>query len=266
MFLSCTIIDDEPLAVRLLESYVSKTPFLKLRSTYSSAVEAMEGLTENPVDLLFLDIQMPGLNGLEFAKIVDTHTRIVFTTAFSSYAVEGYKVNAIDYLMKPFGYADFLAAAQKALVYFEAVGRHSAEAALHSAEATPHSAAADHSPAPSDTGVSTADAESFFVKSDYRIVRLSYRSILYVEGLKDYVKIYTEGDSRATVALTSMTRMADFLPGNFIRIHRSFIVNMDHVNIIDRGQIVIAGRNINIGDSYKDAVSEYVGRRMLQGR
>ena len=103
MTLSCTIIDDEPLAVKLLESYVAKTPFLELRSTYSSAVEAIAGLTENPVDLLFLDIQMPGLNGLEFAKIVDKRTRIVFTTAFSSYAVDGYKVNAIDYLMKPFG-------------------------------------------------------------------------------------------------------------------------------------------------------------------
>lgn len=245
MTLSCTIIDDEPLAVRLLESYVAKTPFLALRSTYSSAVEAMEGLTQSPVDLLFLDIQMPGLNGLEFAKITDQHTRIVFTTAFSSYAVEGYKVNAIDYLMKPFGYADFLAAAQKALAYFEAV--------------TPATAA-------SDTDMSTADAESFFVKSDYRIVRLSYRHIIYIEGLKDYVKIYTEGDSRATVALTSMTRMADFLPKNFIRVHRSFIVNMDHVSVIDRGQIVIADRSINIGDSYKDAVSDYVGRRMLQGR
>lgn len=243
MTLSCTIIDDEPLAVRLLESYVAKTPFLALRSTYSSAVEAMEGLTQSPVDLLFLDIQMPGLNGLEFAKITDRHTRIVFTTAFSSYAVEGYKVNAIDYLMKPFGYADFLAAAQKALAYFEAVA--------------PATAAPD---------MSTADAESFFVKSDYRIVRLSYRHIIYIEGLKDYVKIYTEGDSRATVALTSMTRMADFLPKNFIRVHRSFIVNMDHVSVIDRGQIVIAGRSINIGDSYKDAVSDYVGRRMLQGR
>lgn len=245
MTLSCTIIDDEPLAVRLLESYVAKTPFLALRSTYSSAVEAMEGLTQSPVDLLFLDIQMPGLNGLEFAKIVDPHTRIVFTTAFSSYAVEGYKVNAIDYLMKPFGYADFLAAAQKALAYFEAVAP---------ATAAP------------DTDMSTADAESFFVKSDYRIVRLSYRHIIYIEGLKDYVKIYTEGDSHATVALTSMTRMADFLPKNFIRVHRSFIVNMDHVSVIDRGQIVIAGRSINIGDSYKDAVSDYVGRRMLQGR
>ncbi len=245
MTLSCTIIDDEPLAVRLLESYVAKTPFLALRSTYSSAVEAMEGLTQSPVDLLFLDIQMPGLNGLEFAKITDQHTRIVFTTAFSSYAVEGYKVNAIDYLMKPFGYADFLAAAQKALAYFEAVAP---------ATAAP------------DTDMSTADAESFFVKSDYRIVRLSYRHIIYIEGLKDYVKIYTEGDSRATVALTSMTRMADFLPKNFIRVHRSFIVNMDHVSVIDRGQIVIAGRSINIGDSYKDAVSDYVGRRMLQGR
>lgn len=245
MTLSCTIIDDEPLAVRLLESYVAKTPFLALRSTYSSAVEAMEGLTQSPVDLLFLDIQMPGLNGLEIAKITDPHTRIVFTTAFSSYAVEGYKVNAIDYLMKPFGYADFLAAAQKALAYFEAVAP---------ATAAP------------DTDMSTADAESFFVKSDYRIVRLSYRHIIYIEGLKDYVKIYTEGDSRATVALTSMTRMADFLPKNFIRVHRSFIVNMDHVSVIDRGQIVIAGRSINIGDSYRDAVSDYVGRRMLQGR
>jgi len=266
MTLSCTIIDDEPLAVRLLESYVAKTPFLALRSTYSSAVEAMEGLTQSPVDLLFLDIQMPGLNGLEFAKITDQHTRIVFTTAFSSYAVEGYKVNAIDYLMKPFGYADFLAAAQKALAYFEAVGRNSTAAGRQQVAAAQQQITATPATAAPDTDMSAADAESFFVKSDYRIVRLSYRHIIYIEGLKDYVKIYTEGDSRATVALTSMTRMADFLPRNFIRVHRSFIVNMDHVSVIDRGQIVIAGRSINIGDSYKDAVSDYVGRRMLQGR
>ncbi len=159
MTLTCAIIDDEPLAVKLIESYVEKTPFLCLRATYSSAVEALYTLQTDPVDLLFLDIQMPELGGLDFAKVLSTETRIVFTTAFDQYAIDSYKVNAADYLLKPISYTDFLSAAQKVLNHFERI------------RTMPQTIA--------------GQPDSFFVKSDYKLVRVRYADILYIEGLKD---------------------------------------------------------------------------------
>ena len=153
MNLTCAIVDDEPLALDLLESYVNKTPFLTLKGKYSSAVQAMKELPDKQVDLLFLDIQMPELNGLEFSKMVDTHTRIVFSTAFEQYAIDGYKVNALDYLLKPISYVDFLQAANKAVQWFELLQQPKEE------------------------------IESIFVKSDYKLVQIELKKILYVEGL-----------------------------------------------------------------------------------
>ena len=169
MNLTCAIVDDEPLALDLLESYVNKTPFLTLDGKYSSAVQAMKELPEKRVDLLFLDIQMPELNGLEFSKMVDPHTRIVFSTAFEQYAIDGYKVNALDYLLKPISYVDFLQAANKAVQWFELLQQPKEE------------------------------IESIFVKSDYKLVQIELKKILYVEGLKDYVKIYTEDSAQAYI-------------------------------------------------------------------
>lgn len=166
MKLKCAIVDDEPLALGLLESYVAKTPFLELAGKYSSAVQAMKELPEKQVDLLFLDIQMPELNGLEFSRMVDSRTRIVFTTAFEQYALDGYKVNALDYLLKPISYTDFLQAANKAVQWFELLNQ-------------PHD-----------------EITSIFVKSDYKLVQIELDNILYIEGLKDYVKIYEEGSQR----------------------------------------------------------------------
>ena len=162
MNLKCAIVDDEPLALNLLESYANKTPFLELTGKYSSAVQAMNDLSDKAVDLLFLDIQMPELNGLEFSKMVDTHTRVVFTTAFDQYAIDGYKVNALDYLLKPISYVDFLQAANKAVQWFELLQQPKEE------------------------------IESIFVKSDYKLVQVELKNILYIEGLKDYIKIYEE--------------------------------------------------------------------------
>ena len=158
--LRCAIVDDEPLALGLLESYVNKTPFLQLAGKYSSAVQAMKELPDEEVDLLFLDIQMPELNGLEFSKMVDSRTRIVFTTAFGQYAIDGYRVNALDYLLKPISYVDFLQAANKALQWFELVQK-------------------------------PEEIDSIFVKSDYKLVQVDLKKIMYIEGLKDYIKIYT---------------------------------------------------------------------------
>ncbi len=241
MTLTCAIIDDEPLAVKLLQSYVEKTPFLELRGSYSSAVEALYTLQTTPVDLLFLDIQMPELGGLDLAKVLQGETRIVFTTAFDQYALDSYKVNAADYLLKPISYTDFLSAAQKVQAYYERIH----------ATATP----------------TAAQPDSFFVKSDYKLVRVRYTDILYIEGLKDYVKIYLKGERKSVISLTSMRSLESFLPAeDFLRIHRSYIVNMAEVTLIERGLIVFGDKKLPISDSYKERVQEYVNRHLLHSR
>lgn len=232
MKLKCAIVDDEPLALDLLESYVGKTPFLELAGKYSSAVQAMKELPEKQVDLLFLDIQMPELNGLEFSKMVDSHTRIVFTTAFEQYAIDGYKVNALDYLLKPISYTDFLQAANKAVRWFELLNQ-------------PHD-----------------EITSIFVKSDYKLVQIELDNILYVEGLKDYVKIYEEGNQRPILSLMSMKAMEELLPASrFMRVHRSYIVQKSKIRIIDRGRIIFGKTSIPVSESYKATFQEYLDRR-----
>lgn len=249
MKITCAIIDDEPLARELLENYVKQTSYLELRGTYASAVEAGSQLGTSPVDLLFLDIQMPELNGLEFSKIVRKETRIVFTTAFDRYALDGYKVNALDYLLKPISYADFLAASKKALEWFGLVRQ---SQSVGEAPSSPEAPLA---------------ADSLFVKSDYKLVRVRFEDILYVEGLKDYVKIHTTEAPKPILSLTSMHSLESRLPQNaFLRIHRSFIVNMEKVTVLERGQILFGEKRIPVSDSYKDKVLDYINRRMLQGR
>lgn len=232
MKLNCAIIDDEPLALDLLESYVNKTPFLCLAGKYSSAVQAMKEMPEQNIDLLFLDIQMPQLNGLEFSKMVSPRTRIIFTTAFEQYAIDGYKVNALDYLLKPISYVDFLQAANKAIHYFELLMQPKEE------------------------------IDSIFVKSDYKLVQIELKKILYVEGLKDYIKIYEEGNPKPILSLMSMKTMEELLPANrFMRVHRSYIVQKEKIRIIDRGRIVFGKTYIPISDSYKQAFQAFLDRR-----
>ena len=232
MILRCAIVDDEPLALGLLESYVNKTPFLQLSGKYSSAVQAMKELPGEEVELLFLDIQMPELNGLEFSKMVNPRTRIVFTTAFGQYAIDGYRVNALDYLLKPISYVDFLQAANKALQWYELVQQKPDE------------------------------IDSIFVKSDYKLVQVELKKILYIEGLKDYIKIYTEDAAKPILSLMSMKSMEELLPtSRFIRVHRSYIVQKDKIRIIDRGRIVFDKTYIPISDSYKQVFQTYLDER-----
>ncbi len=232
MNLNCAIIDDEPLALNLLEGYVNKTPFLTLVGKYSSAVQAMQELPEKQMDLLFIDIQMPELNGLEFSKMVDSHTRIVFTTAFDRYAIDGYRVNALDYLLKPISYTDFLQAANKAVQWFELLQQPQEE------------------------------IESIFVKSDYKLIQVELKNILYIEGLKDYVKIYEENAPRPILSLMSMKAMEKLLPASrFMRVHRSYIVQKDKIRVIDRGRIVFGKNYIPISDSYKQIFQEFLDKR-----
>ena len=221
MNLTCAIVDDEPLALDLLESYVNKTPFLTLKGKYSSAVQAMKELPDKQVDLLFLDIQMPELNGLEFSKMVDTHTRIVFSTAFEQYAIDGYKVNALDYLLKPISYVDFLQAANKAVQWFELLQQPKEE------------------------------IESIFVKSDYKLVQIELKKILYVEDT-----------ARPILSLMSMKSMEELLPtSRFMRVHRSYIVQKEKIRVIDRGRIVFDKTYIPVSDSYKQVFQTFLDKR-----
>lgn len=244
MILRCALVDDEPLALSLLESYVRKTDSLELCGSYSSAIQAMKSLPEHPVDLLFLDIQMPELNGLEFSRMVSDNTRIIFTTAFEQYAIDGYRVNALDYLLKPISYNDFIEAVNKALQWFE----------LRKKAETPDSV---------QTSLPT-DSNHIYVKSDYKIVQIELDKILYIEGLKDYIKIYTKDNPRPILSLTSMKTMEEKLPSNrFIRVHRSYIVQKQKIKIIDKGRIVFGKEYIPVSDSYKQELQNYVNEHII---
>lgn len=244
MTLTCAIIDDEPLALGLLESYVRKTPSLKLTGLYSSAIEAMKSLPDNPVELLFLDIQMPDLNGLEFSRMIPETTRIVFTTAFGQYALDGYRVNALDYLLKPVSYADFMEAVNKAIQWFEL--KQKVE------EKTPGNPPANE------------NLDYIYVKSDYKLIQVELDKILYIEGLKDYIKIHTEDTPRPILSLTSLKAMEEKLPANrFIRIHRSFIVQKQKIKVIEKGRIIFGKDHIPISDSYKQELQNYVNKHVI---
>ena len=233
----CAIVDDEPLAVELLASYVDRIPFMELAGKYSNAIEALRGVSETPVDLLFLDIQMPELNGLELSRLLPESTRIVFTTAFEQYALDGYRNNALDYLLKPITYATFLEACNKALQWFSLVEQ---------AEAKPATATDN-------------EIKSIFVKSEYKLLQINLDSIRYVEGLKDYVKIYTDDSPRPILSLMNMKAMEQMLPpSRFIRVHRSFIVSKDKIREIDRNRILFGDVYNPIGDSYKAAFQEFI--------
>ena len=246
MKLKCAIVDDEPLALGLLESYAKKTPLLELCGCYSSAIEAMKHLQETPVDLLFLDIQMPDLNGLEYSKMVDEQTRIVFTTAFDQYAIDGYRVNALDYLLKPISYADFMQAVNKAVQWFELKQK------------------AYEAPQKTADNVTNLAGEYIYVKSDYKLVQIELDKILYIEGLKDYIKIHTEDEPRPILSLISMRAMEEKLPADrFIRVHRSFIVQKQKIKVIDKGRIVFGKEYIPISDSYKQELQNYVNKHTI---
>ena len=236
MNIKCAIIDDEPLAVELLVSYVKKIPFMELNGKYSNAVDAMKGIAENPVDIVFLDIQMPELNGLELSRMLPETTRVVFTTAFEQYALDGYRINALDYLMKPISYAEFLEACNKALQWYKMVRQVEEPKA--------------------------AEATSIFVKSEYKLLQIDLDDIRYIEGLKDYVKIYTEQSSHPILSLMNMKAIEQMLPSSrFIRVHRSFIVQKSKIREIDRNRIVYdKDLYIPIGDSYKQAFLDFLGQ------
>lgn len=234
----CLIVDDEPLALNLIESYVQKTPFLELAGRCNSAFEALEKIGGGDIDLLFLDIQMPGLSGVEFSRTLKNGPKVIFTTAFEEYALEGFKVDAIDYLLKPFNYEEFLKAANKAREWLS----------LTEGKKNP-----------------SPEENSLFVKSEYKLVKIDLQKVLYIEGLKDYAKIYLEGQTRPVMTLMSLKSLEEQLSSDhFMRIHRSFIVRLDKISMIERNQVIIGSANITIADGYKDAFQAFLAGRSMK--
>lgn len=237
--INCLIVDDEPIALDILESYVRKTPFLELRGRCNGVVEALQQMQHQSIDLLFLDIQMPDVNGIEFSRTLSDKVKVIFTTAFEQYALEGFKVNALDYLLKPFNYQEFLKAAMKAKTWFDLV---------ENKETSP-----------------AVKKDSLLVNSDYKLVKITLKDVLYFEGLKDYVKIYLEGTARPVMTLMTLKNLEEQLPAEqFMRVHRSYIVNLDRINAIERSAILIDKASIPIADKYKDQFNDFLSKRFLR--
>jgi len=253
MILNCIAVDDEPLALGLVTSFIGQTPFLNLIGKFSSAVEALKAVHSQKIDVIFLDIQMPDLNGIELARVIDNSKsnkpRIIFTTAYNQFALDGYKVDALDYLLKPFNYEEFLHAATKALNYAELIER-SNTAATATATAT--------ATLPAEERI---EDEYLFLKVEYQLVRIALSDILYIEGLKDYVKVWLKSQEKPILSLTSLKSLEEKLPAKkFMRIHRSFIVSLDKINSITRNALQIGKVNITVGDQYKDAFSQFLSK------
>ena len=251
-------IDDEPLALQQVVAYIRKIPFFELVAQCQSALEAREVMERELVDAIFCDINMPDLSGMEFVKQLPVRPVIVFTTAYSEYAIEGYKVDAVDYLLKPFSFMDFQRAAAKV--------RKSVASASGLQE--DEQLASDVSP--DRQGV--AD-DSIFVKTDYKTIRISISDIRYVEGMSEYQKLYLDSQPKPVITLLSMKKMEEFLPRNFMRIHRSYIVNLDRVQEVNKNRVILGKAKsqegpaddvyLPIGDNYKEQFNEYLSTRLL---
>jgi len=250
MILNCIAVDDEPLALGLVSAFIEQTPFLNLVGRFSSAVEALKAIHAQKIDVLFLDIQMPDLNGIELARVLDNSKinkpRIIFTTAYNQFALEGYRVDALDYLLKPFNYEEFLHAANKALAYGELLEKSNTPAAATATAAIPEERIED---------------EYLFLKVEYQLVRIALNDILYIEGLKDYVKVWLKSAEKPVLSLTSLKSLEEKLPSKkFMRVHRSFIVSLDKINSITRNALQIGKINITVGDQYKEAFGQFLSK------
>lgn len=231
----CLAIDDEPLALQQIAAYINKVPFLELAAQCHSALEARQFLSDDRVDAIFCDINMPDLNGMDFVKSLTAPPLVVFTTAYSEYAIEGFKVNAVDYLLKPFGMQEFMRAANR----------------LQERLSVPASA-----PAETD--------DTLFLKTDYRIVKVNIPDIRYVEAMSEYLKVWIEGEAKPIITLLSMKKMEERLPDNFMRIHRSYIINLDKIQEVNKNRVIMdADTYLPIGDLYKEAFQAYLDKKFL---
>lgn len=231
-------IDDEPLALQLVTGYIEKTPGLILTGSFDNPLDAMDFMSHETADLVFVDIQMPDLTGIEFTRSLAGNTKVIFTTAYEKYAIEGFKLDVVDYLLKPFSYEEFLKAVGKAqrLIRLE-------KGALREVD---------------------ANNEFLFLKSEYKIKRINFNDILYIEGLKDYVKVFTANSPNPVLSLSTMKLLESKLPASrFLRVHRSYIVNLEKIDTIERSRIVFGKTYIPVSEQYKDKFQEYLNKNFL---
>ena len=238
----CIAIDDEPLALQQIAAYIGKVPFLELAGQCQSAIEARQMLEQDTVDAIFCDINMPDLNGMDFVKSLQAAPLVVFTTAYAEYAVEGFKVNAVDYLLKPFGMQDFQRAALRLKDRLESTP---------TAPTTP-------------TTPTTPTEDTIFVKTEYRIVKITIADIRYVEAMSEYLKIHLAGKAKPVITLLSMKKMEERLPDYFMRIHRSYIVNLNMIHEVNKNRVIMdADTYLPIGDMYKESFQQYLDTKFL---
>lgn len=242
--LRCIVVDDEPLAVKMLENFVAKTPGIELMASFTDSVQAFSEITSRHPDIVFLDIQMPDLNGMELSRMIPQDSRIIFTTAFKQYAFESYEVSALDFLLKPINYQKFLEAVQKARRWFEM------KEAATAAPAVPES----------------QDPGAIYLKADKALQKVSLSDILYVEGMKDYVLVYLAGKSQPLVTHTTMKAMEDLLPASmFMRVHRSYIVSLKRIDAVCPGNdLQIGTALIHVSDAYREAFEAHLASKSLR--
>jgi DNA-binding LytR/AlgR family response regulator len=248
-------IDDEPLALQQIVTYINKVPFLELATQCQSALEARQFLEQDTVDAIFCDINMPDLNGMDFVKSLTTPPLIVFTTAYAEYAVEGFKVNAVDYLLKPFGLQDFQRAANR--LKDRLSPKLGDDRGLNKGNISSSS-----DPQPPNLG--GLEDDTIFLKTEYRIVKVSISDICYIEGMSEYLKVHVEGDSKPIITLLSMKKIEERLPNYFMRIHRSYIVNLKRIQEVNKNRIIMDKETyLPIGDMYKDTFQQYLDTKFL---
>jgi two-component system LytT family response regulator len=238
MQIRCIAIDDEPLALKQIGAYIEKTPFLSLKALCNSAIDALEIITSDKTDLIFVDINMPDLNGMDFVKSLKEKPGIIFTTAYSEYALEGFRVDAIDYLLKPISYNDFLRAVNKAKLLLGSPEQRNA--------------------------VARASSDHLFVKSEYKIMRIELSDIKYIESMHEYVRIHLVNE-KPVMTLISMKTIEEQLPEEkFMRVHRSYIVNKEKIKVVERNRIIFDNNvYIPVSDQYKAAFQEFINRNFL---
>ena len=234
----CIAIDDEPLALKQIADYISKTPFLELAGLCESALQALELLDKTPVDLMFVDVNMPDLSGMDFVKTLENPPFIVFVTAYSEYALEGFRVDAIDYLLKPISYSDFLKSVNKVKAWFDAMQQKPAEV--------------------------MSNKDFLFIKSEYKILRINFDDINYIEAMSEYIRIHLV-NSKPVMTQLSMKSIEDQLPDDrFMRVHRSFIINLSKISVIERNRIIFDGTvYIPVSDQYKSKFQNYIDQNFL---
>ena len=241
--MKCIVIDNDPIAQQILEDNIKHIPFLKLEKKCNTVFEAYDVLQRNPVDLIFLEINLPNVTGTEFISSLENKPMFIFTTTDGEHALEAFDLNAVDYLIKPLQFRRFLKAVNKAYQLFTVNRKVKREDPNEYHE---------------------SDQDFIMVKSDYKSVKIQLTQILYIEGLKDYVKIYLQGEEKPVITLNSLKKMSDSLPGNlFLRVHKSFIINTNKIKSVTKNRIIIHDKWIPVGDNYKNDFQNSVNKFTL---